>query len=164
MQSFRGARLIRVFDDAVIEALKACGREHETTLFMTLLAAWFVLLNRYSGQDDIVVGSPVANRELPALEGVIGCLINTLSLRAQLAGNPTFAELLAQVKRTALAAFENANVAFDALVERLESRAERQSRADRAGSLYTDGVSSHHRPSGRARRRADCTPDEYRAL
>ncbi len=118
-QSFRGARLIRVFDDAVIEALKACGREHETTLFMTLLAAWFVLLNRYSGQDDIVVGSPVANRELPALEGVIGCLINTLSLRAQLAGNPTFAELLAQVKRTALAAFENANVAFDALVERL---------------------------------------------
>ncbi len=118
-QSFRGARLIRLFDDAGIEALKACGRKQETTLFMTLLAAWFVLLSRYSGQDDIVVGSPVANRELPALEGVIGCLINTLALRARLTGNPTFAELLAQVKRTTLAAFENANVAFDALVERL---------------------------------------------
>ena len=61
---------------------------------MVLLAAWKVVLHRYSGQDDIVIGSPVANRSEPELEGVIGCLVNNVVLRSQLVGNPTFAEVL----------------------------------------------------------------------
>ena len=105
-QSFRGARLLRLFDGSLVDDLTGCGRSHQATLFMVLLAAWLVVLHRHSGQDDIVIGSPVANRSKPELEGVIGCLANNIVLRSQLAGNPTFAEVLLQFKQTVLSAFE----------------------------------------------------------
>jgi amino acid adenylation domain-containing protein len=117
--SHRGARVMRYFDVTTVEHLKTCCREQGVTPFMPLLAAWMVLMYRYSGQDDIVIGSPTANRASPALEGVIGCLINTMALRGRLDGNPTFAAFLAQMKRTTLAAMDNADVPFDAVVEKL---------------------------------------------
>jgi amino acid adenylation domain-containing protein len=118
-QSFRGARLRCWLDAALLDALKARSRAQDATLFMTVLAAWQVLLHRWSGQDDIVVGSAVANRSVPALEGLIGCLVNNMALRANLAGNPTFAEVLAQVKETTLSALAQATLPFDQLVEGL---------------------------------------------
>jgi amino acid adenylation domain-containing protein len=118
-QSFRGGHLRRQFSTVLLQSLKETSRRCGTTLFMTLLAAWQVLLHRYSRQDDIVVGSPVASRDPAVLEGLIGCLVNNLVLRADLAGNPTFSDYLARVKRLTLDAFEHANVPFDALVEQL---------------------------------------------
>jgi amino acid adenylation domain-containing protein len=117
--SYRGARLTRYLDGAMTDRLATLSREVGATLFMSLLTAWMILMHRYSGQDDIVIGSPSGNRSSPALEGVIGCLVNIMALRARLGGNPTFAELLAQVKQTTLAALDNGDVPFDAIVEKL---------------------------------------------
>ena len=119
VQSFRGDRVIQYFEAPIVDGLKARSREHSATLFMILLTAWQVLLHRYSGQDDIVVGSPVANRDLPAFEGVIGCLVNNIVLRGRLGGNPRFVDLLEQVKQTTLSAFDHRLLPFDLLVERL---------------------------------------------
>ena len=116
-QSYRGMHLRRQFDATLLTGLKEASRREGVTLFMTLLAAWQVLLHRYSGQLDIVVGSPVANRNQSVLEGLIGCLVNNLVLRGDLAGNPSFSAFLGRVKRMTLDAFENSEVPFDALVE-----------------------------------------------
>ena len=118
-QSFRGGNVRRYLDKHLIDSLKACGGDHEVTLFMVLLAAWQVLLHRYSGQDDIIVGSPVANRDLPVLERLIGCLVNNFVLRSRLGGNPMFADFLAQVKQTTLSAFDHRELSFEMLVEEL---------------------------------------------
>ena len=117
--SGRGGRVRRYFDRDLIAALEACSRKQNATLFMTLLAAWQVLMHRYSGQDDIVVGTPVANRDLPEFEGTIGCLVNNIPLRARLDGNPRFDEFLAQVKQTLLDAFDHRALPFDKLVQGL---------------------------------------------
>ena len=118
-QSFRGGRVWCSFDGHLIDSLKVCGKDQAATLFIVLVAAWQVLMHRYSGQDDIVVGTPVANRDLPAFEGLIGCLVNNIALRAQLSGNPSFEDVLAQVKRQMLKAFDHSDLPFDVLVERL---------------------------------------------
>ena len=117
--SYRGARLVRIFDGTAISALQSLARNRGATFFMSLLTAWMVLMYRYSGQDDIVIGSPSANRGSPELEGVIGCLANITALRGRLDGNPTFSDLLMQLKRTTLEALDNSGVPFDAVVERL---------------------------------------------
>jgi amino acid adenylation domain-containing protein len=91
-----------------------------TTLFMTLLAALDVLLFRLSGQDDIVVGTPIANRERAGTEGLIGFFVNTLALRTSLAGRPTFRELLRRVRATALDAYAHQQMPFERLVEALK--------------------------------------------
>ncbi|MCG8363542.1 MAG: amino acid adenylation domain-containing protein, partial [Pseudanabaenales cyanobacterium] len=91
-----------------------------TTLFMTLLAAFVVLLARYSGQEDIVVGSPIANRNRPEIEPLIGFFVNTLVLRIRLPDNPTFEELLNQVRRVALDAYAHQDLPFEKLVEELQ--------------------------------------------
>jgi non-ribosomal peptide synthetase component F len=96
------------------------SRRMDTTLFMTLLAAWQTLLFRYSGQDDIAVGTPIAGRSHPEAERLIGCFINTLVLRADLAGNLTFRELLRQVREVALGAYAHQDLPFEMLVEALE--------------------------------------------
>ncbi len=90
-----------------------------TTLFMTLLAAFKVLLYRYSGQDDIVIGTPIAGRQDSQLEGMIGFFVNTLVLRDDLSGNPTFIELVKRVRNTALDALSNPDIPFEKLVEEL---------------------------------------------
>ena len=86
--SHRGGRVCRFLDGALIAALEAYGRRHNATLFMTLLAAWQVLMYRHSGQEDVVIGTPMANRDIPALEGVVGCLVNNVVMRGRLGRQP----------------------------------------------------------------------------
>ncbi len=119
VQTFRGAKKFAAFPKNLVEELKALSRREGATLFMTLLAAFQTLLHRYTGQDDIVVGSPIAGRTLPELEGLIGVFINTLVLRGNLSGNPTFTELLARVRKAALEAYEHQELPFEKLVEEL---------------------------------------------
>ncbi len=99
------------------ESLKKLARASNVSLYMLLLAAFQVLLHRYSGQDDIAVGSPIANRTRPEIEGLYGFFVNTLVMRADCGGNPTFRNLLAQVRQNALAAYANQDLPFEKLVE-----------------------------------------------
>ncbi|HEX7241006.1 MAG TPA: amino acid adenylation domain-containing protein, partial [Longimicrobiaceae bacterium] len=99
------------------EELRALSRREGTTLFMTLLGAWQALLGRYSGQEDVVVGSPVAGRGQVETEGLIGFFVNMLALRGDLGGDPTWTELLGRVRETALGAYTHQEVPFERLVE-----------------------------------------------
>ncbi|HEX6290016.1 MAG TPA: condensation domain-containing protein, partial [Herpetosiphonaceae bacterium] len=101
-------------------ALHDLSRREGVTLFMTLLAAFQVVLHRYTGQADLIVGSPVAGRTRAETEGLIGCFINTLPLRMDLSGNPTFRELLARVRALCLAAYQHQDLPFEKLVEDLQ--------------------------------------------
>src|SRR5262245_1560380 len=87
---------------------------------MTLLAAFTVLLSRYSGQEEIVVGTPIANRNRAEIEPLIGCFVNTLVLRTDLRGDPTFRQLLTRVKEVTLGAYEHQDLPFEKLVEELQ--------------------------------------------
>ncbi len=118
-ESFRGDIRGIPVPAAITEQLKTISRREGVTLFMTLLAAWNVLLSRYSGQDDIVVGTPIANRNRSDIEGLIGYFANTLTLRSDLSGNPSFRELLARVRETALGAYTHQDLPFEKLVEEL---------------------------------------------
>ncbi|HEY0606556.1 MAG TPA: amino acid adenylation domain-containing protein, partial [Herpetosiphonaceae bacterium] len=115
----RGALASLRLSRRLADELHALSRREGVTLFMTLLAAFDVLLSRYSGQDDILVGSPIANRTRPETEPLIGLFVNTLVLRADLSGRPTFRELLRRVRDTALAAYDHQDLPFEKLVEEL---------------------------------------------
>ncbi|MFP5286779.1 MAG: condensation domain-containing protein, partial [Thermoanaerobaculia bacterium] len=104
---------------ARVEALSTLGRRAGATLFMTLLAAWNALLFRVTGEPDILVGTPVANRNRAEIEGLIGFFVNTLVLRADLSGRPGFLALLEQVRETALGAYAHQDLPFERLVEEL---------------------------------------------
>jgi amino acid adenylation domain-containing protein len=119
-QTYRGARISRTISAELIRQLEQLSRKDGTTLFMALLAAFNVLLSRYSGQDDIVVGSPIAGRNRVELESLIGLFVNTLSLRTDLSGNPSFRELLARVRETTLGAFGHQEIPFEKIVEDLK--------------------------------------------
>ncbi len=99
--------------------LKRISRESQATLYMTMLAGFAVLLSRYSGQEDIVVGSPIANRQEAQLEEMIGFFVNTLVMRVKVEGEKSFRELLGEVRRTALEAYRYQDVPFERLVEEL---------------------------------------------
>ncbi|MEU8531399.1 amino acid adenylation domain-containing protein, partial [Streptomyces sp. NPDC048629] len=101
------------------QRLRAVSREGGATMSMTLLAAFNVLLGRYAGTDDVVVGTPIANRNRAETEGLIGFFVNTLVMRTDLSGDPTFAELLARVRETALGAYAHQDVPFEQLVDEL---------------------------------------------
>ncbi|HYR06818.1 MAG TPA: amino acid adenylation domain-containing protein, partial [Longimicrobium sp.] len=116
-QDHRGAFLPWALDEEPASALKRLGRRHGTTLFMTLLAGWAVVLGRLSGQEEVMVGMPTANRGRREIEGLIGFFLNTLPLRVELAGGPTVAELLARVKARVLEAQENQDIPFEQVVE-----------------------------------------------
>ncbi|HKG23470.1 MAG TPA: amino acid adenylation domain-containing protein [Blastocatellia bacterium] len=118
--SFRGATREFVLPADLYESLKSLSLREGVTLFMTTLAAFQTLLHRYTGQDDIVVGSPVANRNRAESDGLIGMLVNTLVLRADLSGNPTFSQLLKSVREVALGAYAHQDLPFDRLVEELQ--------------------------------------------
>src|SRR4029077_2039241 len=122
--SFRGARLPVVLPAELSAALVELGRRHGVTLYMVLLAAFQLLLSRWSGQPDVVVGSPIAGRTHRQTEGLIGFFVNTLVLRAQLHEDPSFGELLAQVKETALGAYAHQDVPFEKLVAELQPERE----------------------------------------
>jgi amino acid adenylation domain-containing protein len=114
-----GATKSFVLPDDLHESLKLLSLREGTTLFMTTLAAFQALLSIYSGQQDVVVGSPVANRSRAELDGLIGMMVNTLALRTDLSGNPTFSQLLKRVREVALGAYANQEMPFDKLVEEL---------------------------------------------
>ncbi|HEX2077915.1 MAG TPA: amino acid adenylation domain-containing protein, partial [Longimicrobium sp.] len=103
----------------VTRVLRGLGRRESATLFMTLLAGWQSLLGRYAGEEDVVVGTPVANRSRAEVEGLIGFFVNTLVLRADLGGDPTFGELLGRLREVALGAYQHQEVPFEKLVEEL---------------------------------------------
>ncbi|HYO55831.1 non-ribosomal peptide synthetase [Archangium sp.] len=109
---------------ALSEGLNALSRREGSSLFMTLLAAFKVLLSRYTGQQDLVVGSPIAGRTRRETEPLIGFFLNTLVLRTDLSGAPTFRELLARVRQTALAAYDHQDVPFELLVQTLQPERE----------------------------------------
>ncbi|MGW5265604.1 non-ribosomal peptide synthetase/MFS transporter [Microbispora sp. NPDC004025] len=118
-QGSAGAAHDVVLDRELVDALTELGGANGATLYMTLLAAFQVLLGRYSGQDDFAVGSPVSGRDLPELERVVGLFINSLPMRADLSGDPTFTELLGRVRETALDAYTHQELPFDRLVGEL---------------------------------------------
>ncbi|MCC5667069.1 amino acid adenylation domain-containing protein [Nostoc sp. CHAB 5784] len=120
VQSFRGAVHRFGLSSGLTEALKQLSQRHHSTLFMTLLATLNVLLHRYTGSDDIVVGSAIANRNRIETESLIGCFANTLALRSDLSGYPTFEMLLQRVRATALGAYAHQDLPFEQLVEVLQ--------------------------------------------
>ncbi|HEX2188160.1 MAG TPA: amino acid adenylation domain-containing protein, partial [Longimicrobiaceae bacterium] len=101
------------------DALAALARREGATLFMALLAAWQLLLAKYAGEEDVVVGTPVAGRTHRATEEVVGLFVNTLALRTELGGDPVFRELLGRARRTALDAYAHQDLPFERLVEEL---------------------------------------------
>jgi amino acid adenylation domain-containing protein len=120
IQTYQGARQSLLLPKPLSDALKALSRREGVTLFMTLLAAFQVLLRRYTGQQDIAVGSPIAGRTRAELEGLIGLFVNTLVLRTDLSGNPTFRELLQRMREVALGAYAHQELPFERLVEALQ--------------------------------------------
>ncbi|MBV9180681.1 MAG: hypothetical protein JO356_05160, partial [Acidobacteria bacterium] len=118
--SQRGAWQTRLLPTAMVEKLTAFSQEQGVTLFMTLLAAFESLLAHYTSQDEIVVGSPIAGRNFAELESLIGFFVNTLPLRADLSGDPSFRQLLAQTKQICLDAYAHQDIPFEKLVEELE--------------------------------------------
>jgi amino acid adenylation domain-containing protein/non-ribosomal peptide synthase protein (TIGR01720 family) len=118
-QSFHGASQSRALPAGLVGRLNEIGRREDATLFMVLLAAFQVLLYRYTGQEDFCIGAPIANRTRSELEGLIGLFVNTLVLRADLGGEPVFRDLLRRVRATTLEAYTNQDLPFDTLVEML---------------------------------------------
>ncbi|HEY9606414.1 MAG TPA: condensation domain-containing protein, partial [Allocoleopsis sp.] len=120
VQSHRGASQLLELPQQLLDALEELSQQAGVTLFMTLLAAFQTLLHRYTGQTDIAIGSPIANRHRSELEGLIGFLVNSLVLRTNLAGDPTFRELLNRVQEITLAAYAHQDLPFEKLVEELQ--------------------------------------------
>jgi aspartate racemase len=118
-QTFRGAKQTSPCSKSLTQALREFSHRQGSTLFMTLLAAYSVLLYRYSWQEDILIGTPVANRTRVETENLIGFFVNTLVVRARLSGTQTFAELLQGVRETSLAAFAHQDLPFEKLVNAL---------------------------------------------
>ncbi|CAG0936136.1 surfactin family lipopeptide synthetase A [Thermoflexales bacterium] len=120
LQTYRGARQSFTLSTSLTESVKTLSRQEKVTPFMLLLAAFQVLLHRYSGQTDICVGSPIANRNRSEIEGLIGFFVNTLVLRTNLSGDPSFQELLRRVREMTLGAFAHQELPFEKLVEELQ--------------------------------------------
>jgi amino acid adenylation domain-containing protein len=119
MQTFHGDVVPFALSETLSNRLKTLAQSEGCTLFMTLLAAYKLLLYRYTGQTNMVVGSPIANRNWAELEGLIGFFVNTLVLKTDLSGNPTFRELLQRVRQTTWEAYDHQDLPFEKLVEEL---------------------------------------------
>ncbi|MCP5050740.1 MAG: amino acid adenylation domain-containing protein, partial [bacterium] len=119
VMSHQGKNLVSTLGPEPAQGIKRFSREHDVTVFMTLLAAFNVLLFRYSGQTDLLVGSPIANRTHHQTEDLIGFFVNTLALRSQINGEQTFSEFLKQVRHTALEAYSRQDIPFEYLVEQI---------------------------------------------
>jgi hypothetical protein len=121
VQSFRGDQAARVFERPFLDALLALSRSEGTTLFMTLLAALAAVLSRYSGQDDVVIGTPLLSRNRAELERVVGYFTNTVALRIDLTGDPTFRELLRRARETTLSVRQR-DVLYELIVREANPR------------------------------------------
>jgi pristinamycin I synthase 3 and 4 len=119
MQTYKADYCSATISASQAAALKQLSQRHQSTLYMTLLSAFAVLLGRYSGQDDIVVGSPIANRREARLEDLVGFFVNSLVMRTRLDSRQSFTGLVAQVRKTALEAYQHQDVPFERLVEAL---------------------------------------------
>jgi amino acid adenylation domain-containing protein/thioester reductase-like protein len=122
IQTYRGATESFALSPSLTAALKNLSQQEGVTLFMTLLAAFKVLLHRYTQQDNILVGTPIANRNRSEIEGLIGFFVNTLVLRSNLTANLSFKQLLAQVREVTLGAYAHQDLPFEQLVEELQPR------------------------------------------
>ncbi|MGD1922163.1 MAG: condensation domain-containing protein, partial [Pleurocapsa sp.] len=120
VQTFQGANQSFSLGEQLTEQLKAIAQESGVTMFMLLLAAYKVLLSRHTGQEDIIVGVPIANRNRTEIEDLIGFFTNTLVLRSNLSNYPTFKELLAQIKELTYGAYDHQDLPFEKLVEELQ--------------------------------------------
>ncbi len=120
IQTFRGGTERLQLDANLTQQLKKLSQESGSTLFMTLLAGFVVLMSRYSGQTDLVVGSPIANRNRTEIEGLIGFFVNSLALRFDLSQEPNFEALLAQARRVTQEAYDHQDLPFEMLVEELQ--------------------------------------------
>jgi amino acid adenylation domain-containing protein len=118
--SFRGAHQSVALSKSLSDAVRTLSHREGATPFMVLLAAWQVLLSRYSGQEDMCVGTPIAGRNRAETEGLIGFFVNTLVMRAALSGDPSFRQLLGRVRERALGAYAHQDLPFEMLVERLQ--------------------------------------------
>ncbi|WP_341528319.1 amino acid adenylation domain-containing protein [Nostoc sp. UHCC 0302] len=119
-QTYNGAQVRVELPISLCESLRVLSRQEGITLFMTTLATFLVMLRRYTGQDDLCVGTAVANRRMRETEKLIGMIVNNLVLRTDLSGNPTFRELLDRVRQVSLEAFANEDLPFDKVVEVLK--------------------------------------------
>jgi amino acid adenylation domain-containing protein len=115
--SGRGARRTAVLPRELADRLTALGRREGVTLYMTLMAAWQLVLSRWSGQDDVVVGTPIAGRTRAETEGLIGLFVNTLAVRGDLSGDPAFRDLLRRVREATLGAYAHQDVPFEQVVD-----------------------------------------------
>ncbi|HEX8318376.1 condensation domain-containing protein, partial [Longimicrobium sp.] len=120
VQTFRGATVMVGLPPELLERLQALGQSEGATLFMVLLSAFQVLLSKYSGSEDVVVGSPIAGRTREEVEELIGFFVNTLVLRTDLSGDPGFREVLRRAREATLGAYEHQEVPFERLVEELQ--------------------------------------------
>ncbi|MCB8765706.1 amino acid adenylation domain-containing protein [Planktothrix agardhii 1029] len=120
VQTFRGGCLSFQIDERLTASLKELSHKSATTLFMTLMAAYVTLLFRHSDQNDILIGTPIASRNYQELEGLIGFFVNTLVMRTRLEGNPSFEELLKQVRSVCRNAYANQDVPFEQIIETLQ--------------------------------------------
>src|SRR6202034_660593 len=125
VRSAAGARTGFTVPAEVAGRVREVARDGGATMFMTLLAAFSVLLGRYGGADDVVIGTPVANRDRAETEDLIGFFVNTLVMRTDLSGDPSFAGLLARVRATALAAYAHQDLPFEQLVDELVTERDR---------------------------------------
>ncbi len=123
--TYRGAGVGMLWSPELARGLTALSQREGVTLFMTLLAAFGVLLHRYTGLDDLLIGSPIAGRNRREVEGLIGFFVNTLALRVDLRGDPTFRELLRRVRETTLGAYAHQDLPFEKLVEALQPERDR---------------------------------------
>ena len=120
VQSFRGARRFFSLSAEISNELRALSQREGVTLYMTLLATWQTLLHRYTGQNDIVTGTDIANRNRSEIESLIGFFTNQLVLRSSFHGNPTFRVLLKRVRKVTLDAYANQDLPFEKLVETVQ--------------------------------------------
>lgn len=119
IQSYRGARCDFKLDDNLVKDLQHLSREEDCTLYMVMLAAFYVLLYRYTGQNEILIGTPIANRNRSEIEELIGFFVNTLVFRGDLSGKPSFQELLTKVKVDTIESYNHQDLPFEKLVEEL---------------------------------------------
>ncbi|MBZ8180967.1 non-ribosomal peptide synthetase [Oscillatoria salina] len=129
--TFNGAKQYFRFPKTLTEALNKLSQQEEVSLYMILLAAFNTLLYRYTEQEDIPIGSPIANRNRPELEGILGFFVNTLVMRTDLSGNPSFRTLLSRVREVTLDSYANQDLPFEKLVEELQPK-----RDDRFNPLF----------------------------